>query len=104
MPFHIVTRLPAEHQTIQIQAEALRHERASVPDFRQRIFVMLPDDHDAPSDDAPPSQEGISQQTSAWRQADLKRAIAAAEESGVQSYRIEIASDGMISIIVGSQP
>jgi hypothetical protein len=40
--------------------------------------------------------------TSAWRQADVKRAIAAAEKAGLRSYRIEIGPDGTISIVVGA--
>ena len=36
----------------------------------------------------------------AWRKADLKRAIGVAEEAGLKSYRIEIAPDGTITIIV----
>jgi hypothetical protein len=38
-----------------------------------------------------------------WREADLKRAIAAAQDAGLTSYRIEIATDGTITIFVGSQ-
>jgi len=37
-----------------------------------------------------------------WRQADVKRAIAAAEQAELKSYRIEIDPDGTISIIVGA--
>jgi len=36
-----------------------------------------------------------------WRQSDVKRAIAAAEQAGLVSYRVEIAPDGTIGIIVG---
>lgn len=36
-----------------------------------------------------------------WREQDLKRAISVAEEAGLTSYRVEIAPDGAISIIVG---
>ena len=36
-----------------------------------------------------------------WRDEDLKRAIAVAEEAGLTSYRIEIAPDGTITIFVG---
>jgi hypothetical protein len=36
-----------------------------------------------------------------WRQSDVKRALAAAEQAGLDSYRVEIAPDGTISIIVG---
>lgn len=36
-----------------------------------------------------------------WRAAELKQAIAVANEAGLRTYRIEIAPDGTISIIVG---
>ena len=36
-----------------------------------------------------------------WRQRDVKRAITAAEQAGLTSYRVEVAPDGTISIIVG---
>ena len=39
-----------------------------------------------------------------WRQADVKRAIGAAERAGLDSYRVEIAPDGTISIVVGMAP
>jgi hypothetical protein len=37
---------------------------------------------------------------SVWRKADLKRALAIAEEAGLRAYRVEIAPDGTIAIIV----
>jgi hypothetical protein len=37
-----------------------------------------------------------------WRQSDVKRLIAAAEQAGLESYRIEIAPDGSLSVIVGA--
>ena len=36
-----------------------------------------------------------------WKQKDAERAIAAAEQAGLKSYRIEIAPDGTIAIVVG---
>ena len=36
-----------------------------------------------------------------WRQADVRRAITAAEKAGLRADRIEIAPDGTISIVVG---
>ena len=36
-----------------------------------------------------------------WRDEDLRRAIAVAEDAGLTSYRIEIAPDGTITIFVG---
>ena len=49
---------------------------------------------DAPADDAAPEPR--------WNDADLERAIAVAERAGLRGYRIEIAPDGTISIVVGS--
>ena len=36
-----------------------------------------------------------------WKHNDAERAIAAAEQAGLKSYRIEIAADGTIAIVVG---
>lgn len=36
-----------------------------------------------------------------WRKSDVSRAIAAAEKAGLRGYRVEIAPDGTISIVVG---
>jgi hypothetical protein len=49
----------------------------------------------------PPSQ--IQTPKGRWRQADVKRAITAAEQAGLGCYRIEIAHDGTISIVVDAQ-
>jgi len=37
-----------------------------------------------------------------WSEADLERAIAVAEQAGLRAYRIEIAPDGTIAIVVGA--
>ena len=39
-----------------------------------------------------------------WRQADVKRAIGAAQQTGLTKYRIEIGPDGTITIVVGEPP
>jgi hypothetical protein len=49
---------------------------------------------------AAPDPAGESTQ-GGWRQSDVRRAIAAAEKAGLTSYRVEIAPDGTISIVVG---
>lgn len=49
-------------------------------------------------------RDGEADRESDWREADLKRAISVAEEAGLQCYRVEIATDGTISIIVGIRP
>lgn len=53
-----------------------------------------PDGTNSPETDANPGGH--------WRDADLKRALGAAEKAGLGSYRVEIAPDGTISIIVGA--
>ena len=55
-----------------------------------------------PGDDTGHSSGNDSRGKGRWRQADIKRAIAAAETAGLDSYRVEIAPDGTISIIVGA--
>ena len=50
-------------------------------------------------DDAPTERAATR---APWRQAEVKRAIAAAEQAGLSCYRIEIGPDGTISIVVGA--
>lgn len=45
-----------------------------------------------PPDAMPPAQ---------WSEADVERAIAAAEQAGLGTYRVEISPDGTIAIVVG---
>ena len=81
---------------IQIKAQMLRrwplvgHARTIGP------FALVPDE--APH---PPSH-GETGEKGRWRQSDIKRAIAAAKQAGLETYRVEIAPDGTISIIVGA--
>ena len=49
--------------------------------------------------DEPPSDGDATSQP--WRDADVERAIAAAERAGLRAYRVEIAQDGTIAIVVG---
>lgn len=51
---------------------------------------------------APPPGEVPASGRARWRQSDVKRLVAAAEQAGLQSYRVEIAPDGTLSIIVGA--
>lgn len=44
-----------------------------------------------------------SQRALRWLEEDLKRVIGAAEGAGLRSYRIEIAPDGTIALVVGTQ-
>ena len=50
----------------------------------------------------PSSDESQASGKRHWRQSEVKRMIAAAEQAGLQSYRIELAPDGALSIIVGA--
>lgn len=37
-----------------------------------------------------------------WSERDLRRALGVARRSGLQDYRVEIAPDGTIALVVGS--
>lgn len=50
----------------------------------------------------PPAHDGNKREKAPWRQSDIKRMIAAAEQAGLVSYRVEAAPDGTLSIIVGA--
>lgn len=93
----VATPISRGQKPIQIRAEALRNWQA--PFDTRRGFAMM-------SDDAAKTEKPNEAPAGAadWRDDDLKRAIAAAEEAGLRSYRAEIAPDGTISIIVGDQP
>ncbi len=49
-----------------------------------------------------PCQDGAAEPR--WTEADVERAIAAAERAGLPTYRVEIAPDGTIAIVVGAPP
>ena len=53
-------------------------------------------------DETPRSSEGAPAR--AWRESELRRAISAAEKAGLHHYRVEIAPDGTIAIVVGTPP
>lgn len=74
---------------IQIKAQVLR-DRQSSTDKGSPLGFVLPGD--PPSEDAEPR----------WSEADVERAIAAAERAGLGAYRIEITPDGTIAIVVGN--
>jgi hypothetical protein len=80
---------------IQIRAQVLRRRPGFAYAGAGMAFPLVPDD---------PAAEATgtaAQGTGQWKQADVKRAINAAEKAGLTSYRVEIAADGTISIIVG---
>jgi hypothetical protein len=57
--------------------------------------VTLDEEAQSPSECAP-------RRTTSWQQEDVERAIGAAQAAGVAAYRVEIAPDGTISIVVGA--
>lgn len=81
---------------IQIRAEILRSWKPSALFGGQQEFANMADD---PAIE--PHEDSVE---TGWRDEDLKRAIAVAEEAGLTSYRIEIAPDGTITIYVGGLP
>lgn len=85
-------QMPVQHKPIQVRADVLaRMEALST----NPLWTTLT----ASSGDAEP--EKPSDETG-WHEGDLKRAIEVAEQAGLTSYRVEIAPDGTISIIVGT--
>lgn len=75
---------------VRIQSQLLRERRTVDPAFGAGLFSMT----DANDPNLPHTR-------GRWRQSDVKRAIAAAEQAGLAAYRVEIAPDGTISIVVG---
>lgn len=57
-------------------------------------FFLAEDECPAPAD------HGTGAVT--WDEADVRRAVAAATQAGLEDFRIEIAPDGTIAIVVGS--
>lgn len=80
---------------IQVRAQALRGW--SPVDHTNGLAVFV-----APEREDCQTEKGLGHQRGRWRQSDVRRAIAAAEQAGLQSYRVELAPDGTISIIVGA--
>ena len=78
---------------IRIQAQVLRDRQACAGASATVGFIM-------PEDCAQPARP--EKPAGRWRQADVKRAIVAAQSAGLAGYRIEIAPDGTISIVVGA--
>jgi hypothetical protein len=83
---------------IQIRAQALRQGQPVVESDAAQGLAIFPDGA------ASSSSDGEGRGRTHWRQADVKRAIGAAEKAGLRSYRVEIAPDGTISIVVGATP
>lgn len=79
--------------SIQIRAQVLRGRQASAGSSGVLGFVMP---EEPPPDDTRPDAR--------WRETEVERAIAAAERAGLRAYRVEIAPDGTIAIVVGNPP
>lgn len=79
---------------IRIQAQYLREGHGRAPAGPLSGFaITLDDELPSPID---------ARRRAAWRQKDLERALGAAREAELSSYRVEIAPDGTISIVVGA--
>lgn len=81
---------------VQIQAQFLRERQAYTPAGPRSGFAIIPED------DALRPVEIVTHGAGPWQEDDVERAISAAEEAGLSDYRVEIAPDGTISIIVGA--
>lgn len=90
----VATPVSRRHDAIQVRAEVLRH--VTIPLGAMSGFPLMADESASPEMD--PFRTGQD-----WRESDLKRAIAVAEEAGLRAYRVEIAPDGTITIIVGNE-
>ncbi|MFC3099135.1 hypothetical protein [Alteraurantiacibacter palmitatis] len=77
-----------------IRAQFLREWQDGVMPGQVPGFELMPD--------TPDTGETPQARKKAWRQADLKRAIGAARQAGLQQYRVEIGPDGTIAIVVGA--
>ena len=81
--------------TIQIRSQLLRR-MPSAPGSAVLAFPQMAD-HAATE-----KCMGEGRRKALWREADVRRAISVAEEAGLLAYRVEIAPDGTISIVVGA--
>ena len=93
---HAISRTLGEQMgPVQIKAQLLRG-RPTAPAGAVGDFPVASDEPVGGAGAAEPRGK------TAWRQSDIRRAIAAAEQAGLESYRVEIATDGTLSIIVGA--
>ena len=74
----------------------LREKRYDAPPGALWGFALMPEDAATDS-----NVEGTAPERQ-WRQAEVKQALDAAQEAGLAAYRVEIAPDGTISIVVGA--
>ena len=81
-------------EPLRVQAQVLRDWQAeSSPGSMSGFAFAAPE---MAASDNEPGRKG------SWRKSDLKRAIDVAQEAGLTVYRVEIAPDGTITIIVDS--
>ena len=80
----------------QIESQLLRQSRFAARENRMGPFWMMPEAAGEQANASSPRRK------TNWRQADIRRAISAAEQAGLKSYRVEIGTDGTVSIIVGA--
>lgn len=79
---------------MQVRAQVLRDLQAAAGTDAGWGFAIMTD-----KDPAETGAQGDKPDT--WHDDDLKRAIALAQEAGLARYRVEIAPDGTICIVVG---
>lgn len=89
-PLVVGTRM----DTFHIKAQALRKSQLE-PSSALWVFEPRADQSEGLPDEARRSGKA------GWRQSDVKRLIAAAQQAELASYRIEIAPDGTLSVVVG---
>ncbi len=79
---------------IQVRAQVLCETPEGAHAAGIADFAMIPD---------AAAMAAVAGRKARWRQADVKRAIGAAEQAGLHCYRVDIAPDGTISIVVGER-
>jgi hypothetical protein len=79
---------------IQIRAQVLCETPQIAGSAGIADFAMMPD---------AAGIAAVAGRKARWRQMDVKRAIGAAEQAGLRCYRVDIAPDGTISIVVGER-
>lgn len=80
---------------IQVRAQVLRQPQSAEAAGSLPAFPAMTDG------EAGAGKTKAAQRKARWKQADLKRAIGAAEQAGLDNYRVEVAPDGTITIVVG---
>ena len=84
-----------ETNPIQVKAQVLRGLQGFGDPGASAASMIMPEDS---AFDSAPDEPSARRD---WRDADLQRALAAAQLAGLGAFRVEIAPDGTISIVVG---